>query len=134
MKRVLNIIERAVDEFEMKVDMSDSVEDVFCQALNVIDEKVDYDYISECESSNHHEHISWSDDKGFTYQADGQLLSGDYRNNTGLLHNSNSFRFLRLEPVFILLMGFCFPSSHLYVFIIIGFHVIVNRKFKIIQN
>ena len=89
MKRVLNIIERAVDEFEMKVDMSDSVEDVFCQALNVIDEKVDYDYISECESSNHHEHISWSDDKGFTYQADGQLLSGDYRNNTYFRYKGN---------------------------------------------
>ena len=89
MKRVLNIIERAVDEFGMKVDMSESVEDVFCQALNVIEEKVDYDYISECESSNHHEHIGWSDDKGFTYEADGQFLSGDYRNNTYFRYKGN---------------------------------------------
>ena len=82
MKRVFNIIKRAINEFDMDVDMSDSLQDIFDQAKNTIDDNVEYDYISECESSNHHEHISWSDDKGFSYEADGQFLSGDERHNT----------------------------------------------------
>ena len=82
MKRVFNIIERAINEFDMDVDMSDSLQDIFDQAQNTIDDNVEYDYISECESSNHHEHISWSDDKGFSYEADGQFLNGDERHNT----------------------------------------------------
>ena len=82
MQRVFNIIERAINEFDMDVDMSDSLQNIFDQAQNTIDDNVEYDYISECESSNYHEHISWSDDKGFSYEADGQFLSGDERHNT----------------------------------------------------
>lgn len=89
MRRVLNIIERAINEFGMEVDMSDSMESVFCQAMNTIESNVDYDYISECESSNHHEHISWSDDKGFSYECDGQFLSGNDRNNTYFRYKGN---------------------------------------------
>ena len=73
----------------MDVDMSDSLQDIFDQAQNTIDDNVEYDYISECESSNHHEHISWSDDKGFSYEADGQFLSGDERNNTYFRYKGN---------------------------------------------
>ena len=89
MKRVFNIIERAINEFDMDVDMSDSLQDIFDQAQNTIDDNVEYDYISECESSNHHEHISWSDDKGFSYEADGQFLSGDDRHNTYFRYKCN---------------------------------------------
>ena len=89
MRRVLNIIERAINEFGMEVDMSDSMESVFCQAMNTIESNVDYDYISECESSNHHEHISWSDGKGFCYENDGQFLSGNDRNNTYFRYKGN---------------------------------------------
>ncbi len=76
MKRVFNIIERAINEFDMDVDMSDSLQDIFDQAQNTIDDNVEYDYISECESSNHHEHISWSGDEGhntyFRYKCNGE--------------------------------------------------------------
>jgi hypothetical protein len=89
MKRVFNIIERAINEFDMDVDMSDSLQDIFDQAQNTIDDNVEYDYISECESSKHHEHISWSDDNGFSYEADGQFLSGDDRHNTYFRYNGN---------------------------------------------
>jgi len=89
MKRVFNTIERVINEFDMEVDMSDSLQDIFDQAQNVITYQVAYDYISECESSNHHEHISWNDDKGFSYEADGQFLSSDDSHNTYFRRNEN---------------------------------------------
>ena len=89
MKRVLNIIERAVNEFEMKVDMEKSLQDTFDEAQNKIDWCVEYDYISMCESGNHHQHIWWSDGKGFTYEADGEFLSSDDRRNTYFRYKGN---------------------------------------------
>lgn len=89
MKRVFNIIERAINEFDMDVDMSDSLQDIFDQAQDTIYDNVEYDYISECESSNYHEHISWSDDKGFSYEADGQFLSSDDSHNTYFRYKGN---------------------------------------------
>ena len=89
MKRVLNIIERAVSEFGMDVDMSDSMEDVFCNAMNTIEANVEYERIDVCDTSNHHEHVSWSDGKGYHYEADGFFISSDDRNNTYFRYKGN---------------------------------------------
>lgn len=89
MKRVFNTIERAINEFNMDVDMSDNLQDIFDQAQDTIYDNVEYDYISECESSNYHEHISWSDDNGFSYEADGQFLSSDDSHNTYFRYKGN---------------------------------------------
>lgn len=89
MKRVFNIIERAIFEFGYEPDMSDSLEDIFCEAQNVIENNVEYDYISQCETSNHHEHIRWSDGRGFNYDADGYFLSSDDSRNTYFRYKGN---------------------------------------------
>ena len=81
MKRTLNIISRAVEDFGMEFDLNDSVQDVLDQAMNLIEKNVEYDYISECECSNHWDHINWNDGMGFDLQADGEFISGQDRFN-----------------------------------------------------
>lgn len=81
MKRTLNIISRAIEDFGLEVDMNDSVQDVLDQAINLIEDNVEYDYISECERSNHWGHISWNDGKGFSLEADGEFISSEDRFN-----------------------------------------------------
>ena len=75
MKRTLNIIERAVNDFGLEVDMNDTMQDILDQAMNAIEDAVEYDYISECEVSGGH--LSWSDGKGFQLDADGQFMADD---------------------------------------------------------
>ena len=81
MKRTLNIIERAINDFDLEVDMNDTMQDIFDQAMNAIEDAVEYDYISECERSSHWDHISWNDGEGFDLEADGEFISGDERRN-----------------------------------------------------
>lgn len=81
MKRTLNIIERAIEDFGLEVDMNYSMQDVLDQAMNAIEDAVEYDYISECERSRHWDHISWSDGNGFNLEADGEFISGNERSN-----------------------------------------------------
>ena len=97
MKRVFNIIERAVFDFGMEVDMSDSMEDIFCKAQNVIDENVEYDYISVCETSNHHQHLWWEDGNGFNYENDGELINGDYRDNHYFRFDEDTREFKKID-------------------------------------
>lgn len=75
MKRTLNIIERAINDFGLEVDMNDSMQDILDQAMNAIEDAVEYDYISECEVSGGH--LSWNDGKGFQLEADGQFMADD---------------------------------------------------------
>ena len=89
MKRVLNIIERAVNDFGMEVNMEKSLQDTFDMAQNKIDWCVEYDRIEVCETSNHHQHIRWDDGKGFFYEADGEFLSSDDRHNTFFRYKGN---------------------------------------------
>lgn len=81
MNRTLNIIKRAVNEFGMNVDINDSLQDIFDRAQDIIEENVDYDYISECERNRHYDHITWSDGKGFDLEADGEFISSDASRN-----------------------------------------------------
>ena len=81
MKRTLNIISRAINDFGLEVDMNDSMQDILDQAMNAIEDAVEYDYISECERSRHWDHISWNDGKGFDLEADGEFISSDDRHN-----------------------------------------------------
>lgn len=81
MKRTLNIISRAINDFGLEVDMNDSMQEVLDQAMNTIEDAVEYDYISECERSRHWDHISWNDGKGFDLEADGEFISSDDRHN-----------------------------------------------------
>ncbi len=79
--RVLNIIKRAVNEFDLHFNLEDTIEDVFCEAQNAIEDNVDYDGIAICERNNHYTHVSWSDGKDFDYDADGEFISTDDRYN-----------------------------------------------------
>ena len=81
MERTFNIIERAISDFSLEIDMNDSMQDIFDAAQNAIENGTEYDYISECERSRHYDHISWSDGMGFSYEPDGQFISGGDRNN-----------------------------------------------------
>lgn len=81
MKRTMNIIERAINEFGMAVDMNESLQDIFDQAQNTIEDNVEYDYISECERNNHFDHISWNDGNGFDLEADGEFINREERFN-----------------------------------------------------
>lgn len=81
MKRTLNIIERAIEDFGLEVDMNDSMQDILDQAMNAIEDAVEYDYISECERNGHWDHISWNDGVGFELEADGQFLSSYEHDN-----------------------------------------------------
>lgn len=89
MKRTLNIIKRAVEDFGLEVDMQDSLQDIFDQAMNAIDEGTEFDYINECERSRHYDHISWSDGSGFEYEADGEFLSSDDSKNIYFRKSAN---------------------------------------------
>jgi len=82
MKKVFNTIERAEREFGFKVDMENSLQEVWEGAENCIRENVDYDYISVCETNKSYDYIYWNDGKGYTYEADGEFISGSDRNNT----------------------------------------------------
>ncbi len=75
--RILNIIKRAVDEFGFHFVLEDTLQDIFCEAQNAIEENVDYDVVSVCERNRHYSHITWSDDHGFDLEADGEFISSD---------------------------------------------------------
>lgn len=75
MKRALNIIKRAINDFGLEVDMNDTMQDILDQAMNAIEDAVEYDYISECERSRHWDHICWDDGKDFVLEADGEFVS-----------------------------------------------------------
>lgn len=79
--RAFNIIERAANEFGYEYDMNDSLQDILDEAMNVIEDNVEYDRLEVCERSAHYDHVSWSDGKGFDYEADGEFISSDDRNN-----------------------------------------------------
>ena len=73
--RVINTIARAVREFGFAAEMNASVDDVFADAMECIEDAVEYDYISECEVSGGH--LSWNDGKGFLLDVDGQFMADD---------------------------------------------------------
>lgn len=79
--RAINIISRAINDFGLDVDMNDSMQDILDQAMNAIEDAVEYDYISECERNRHWNHISWNDGNGFDLEADGEFISSDERHN-----------------------------------------------------
>ena len=92
MKRTFNIIERAVFDFSLEIDMNDSMQEIFDAAQNAICDGTSYDYISECERSRHYDHISWNDGKGFDYEADGQFISSDDRHNHYFRYENGIYR------------------------------------------
>lgn len=79
--RVLNIIQRAVNEFDLHFTLEDTLQDIFDDALNTIEDNVDYDDIDICERNRHYTHVSWSDGKGFDCEADGEFISMDDSHN-----------------------------------------------------
>lgn len=91
-KRVINIIERAINDFGLEVNMNDSMQDILDQAMNAIENAVEYDYISECERNRHWNHISWNDDNGFYLEADGEFISSDERYNVYYRYENGEYR------------------------------------------
>lgn len=92
MKRTLNIISRAINDFGLEVDMNDTMQEVLDQAMNTIEDAVEYDYISECERGTHYDHISWSDGKGFDLEADGEFISSDDRHNHYFRYENGEYK------------------------------------------
>lgn len=92
MKRTLNIIERAINDFGLEVDMNDSMQDILDQAMNAIEDAVEYDYISECERNRHWDHISWSDGNGLDLEVDGEFISSDERYNKYYRYENGEYR------------------------------------------
>ena len=92
MKRTLNIIERAINDFGLEVDMNDSLQNILDQAMNAIEKFVEYDYISECERSRHWDHISWNDMMGFDLEADGEFISGYEHDNRYYRYENGEYR------------------------------------------
>ena len=92
MKRTLNIISRAINDFGLEVDMNDTMYEVLDQAMNTIEDAVEYDYISECERNRHWDHISWNDGKGFDLEADGEFISSDDRNNHYFRYENGEYK------------------------------------------
>lgn len=81
MKRIFNIISRAIDEFGLTIDMDDTLQEIFDKAYNAIWEKTEYDYVSECERGSHYDFISWEDGHGYTHNASGEFISSDDKKN-----------------------------------------------------
>ena len=90
--RVINIISRAINDFGLEVDMNDSMQDILDQAMNAIEDAVEYDYISECERNRHWNHISWNDGNGFDLEADGEFVSSDERFNVYYRYENGHYR------------------------------------------
>ena len=75
-QRMTNLINRAVEEFDFEVDEQDSLQTIYDDACNVLTDNIDYDRIEECEMSNHHSNLCWSDGMGYDLQASGEFISG----------------------------------------------------------
>ena len=81
MERTLNIIRRAYEDFDLQINMEDSMQDIFDQAYNLIMDG-DVDYISEGETNKHYDALYWEDGKGYHIEVSGELISSDYKKNT----------------------------------------------------
>lgn len=92
MERILTIIARAVREFHLEVDMTDKLEDIYCEACNVIEDSIDYDRIDVCERNHHYDHIAWNDGKGFACEADGEFITGDASSNRYFRNENGEWR------------------------------------------
>lgn len=88
--RVINTIGRAVREFGFKADMNECIDDVFADAMECIEDHVNFDYISECEVSGGH--LSWDDGNGFNLEADGEFISSDERLNVYYRYENGEYR------------------------------------------
>ena len=70
-----------MDEFELDIDMQDSLQDIYDQAYNSIIDG-DVDYISEGETNRHYSSLNWADDKGYFINMSGEFVSSDEKKNT----------------------------------------------------
>lgn len=93
MKRALNILKRAVEDFNYEFKYEQTIEDVIDQAINCIEDNVDYDYVDFCEVSNHYQHYSWNDGCGLSIEMSGQLISSEDRANKYYRFNFETYKF-----------------------------------------
>lgn len=87
MKRALNILKRAVEDFNFSFKYEQTIEDVIDDAINCIQDNIDFDYVDFCEVSNHYQHYSWDDGCGYSIEMSGQLISPDDRANKYFRYN-----------------------------------------------
>ena len=78
--RIINIINRAEEEFDYEYSMDDSLQSIIDGAEDAILNGVDHDIIRECETNSHYDHVSY-EDEDFSYEADGQFLNMDESRN-----------------------------------------------------
>lgn len=79
-KRIINIIERAEEEFDYQYSMDDTLQEILDGAEDAILSEINYDIIRVCETNRHYDHISCSDED-LQYEADGQFLNMDESRN-----------------------------------------------------
>jgi len=81
LERKMNILHRAMSEFDFMPEDQDTFENVIINAENEIMKNVDYDYISECELHQHqHQHLFWGDGMGYECECDGEIVDFGYCN------------------------------------------------------
>lgn len=76
---MLNIISRAVNEFNFDIDETASFQNVYKDACDFIAERAKYDRIEECEMDDHCENLSWSDGMGYYVIAGIDYISDSVR-------------------------------------------------------
>lgn len=96
MKRTLNIISRAVEMYDFAPSMESTLADILGEAENIIiDNLDDVDRVAECIRSRHYDHIVWVDGD-YTYEADGQFVNFQPRDNTYYRFDSEKREFVKI--------------------------------------
>lgn len=91
MKKALNIIKRAVDEFGYQVEPEMTFASILEECENVILANVDYDCVDECETNKQKNWIHYEDGEGFIYDCTGDFIQ--VGRDTETIHNTYFSRF-----------------------------------------
>lgn len=76
-ERMLNIINRAVKEFDFKLDVENPFIDEFQEAEDYLLEEVDYDRIETVKLNRHNTNLYYNDGMGFEYECDGDFFGAE---------------------------------------------------------
>lgn len=97
-QREINIVKRAVDEFNFKVNDNKSLSDLYCDACEVIQQGTKgYDRIIEGELSSKNEHLYFDDDMGFTKDIDGDYFLEYGERSTWFRYDEQKMKFVQIK-------------------------------------
>lgn len=90
-QRVSNIITRA-EEYGYTLDSANDLDTIIGEAEDILTDNIDYDRIEAIEMGNHYTHYFYTDDMGYTKEADGEFIGEASRNRWFKKMPDNSFR------------------------------------------